>query len=364
MVMKPRLIGAIAIAAALSGACTVESARERRIRDLEVGIIENSSYRFVAEEGLLHLTGSTDTTLAARATAAEFTARISRKRPDLASVTLRIGNLPDNASLRIAGVDTPGAAAPGLAHTFDWTISFPVGVDEIEIAAPSLAGQDFRFLAFGDIQGGIDRFGDMVDAVNQEPTAEFILMLGDLTSNATGEQFDEVQSHFANIRMPVYSTPGNHDAFRKREYQDYFGRASYSFTHRGVRFTSVDSASAELDAEVWDWARAWMTQGRSATHVVFTHIPAVEASGIRSGQWNSRREAARFVALARQHAVDLLLFGHIHSYDAYELAGIPTYISGGCGAIEEKLDGIDRHYLRIDYMAATGSLRVEPVEIE
>ena len=45
--------------------------------------------------------------------------------------------------------------------------------------------------------------------------------------------------------------------------------------------------------------------------------------------------------------VDALFLGHIHSYYAFSVAGIPTYISGGGGAIQERFDGIERHYLKV-----------------
>ena len=215
---------------------------------------------------------------------------------------------------------------------------------------------DFTFLAFGDIQVGIDRFDDIIEFVNREENIDFILMLGDLSETAAPSEFVAVNEAFSRIRWPIYSTPGNHDAFAKRYYQDDFGRATYSITHRGARFTSVDSASGGLEPVVWDRVEKSFEQGRDQLHVAFSHIPAIESLGIRAGQWNSPREARRFVGLALEHRMDLLLFGHIHSYDAYLLGGIPTHISGGCGGIEERLDGIDRHYLRMRASPSRGTL--------
>ncbi len=353
--------------ALLTSACGYQSPAEFRDRDVEIGNFENASYRFSAAEGLLHVTSATDALITTRATAPNFSARLTRKSASVTSIRLMIANLPDNPQLTVEGAPTAGTPEPSLSHAYFWDLTFGgASGEEIDLALPTSASptQDFRILAFGDIQNGIDRFGDVVAAVNQELTAEFILMLGDLSNRARVSEFDAVDAYFKQIRVPIYVTPGNHDAFAKRSYQDRYGRANYTFTHRGVRFTSLDSSSAELDPTVWDWARAWMDLGRAAPHVVFSHIPVTEASGVRSGQWNSRREAAKFLAMARQHAVDLLLFGHVHSFDAYNLAGIPTYISGGCGAIEERFDGIDRHYLRIDVSPSNATIRVEAVEID
>lgn len=42
--------------------------------------------------------------------------------------------------------------------------------------------------------------------------------------------------------------------------------------------------------------------------------------------------------------VDLTVYGHVHSFYAFENAGI----TGGGGSIPERLDGIGRHDLAID----------------
>lgn len=213
-----------------------------------------------------------------------------------------------------------------------WRLRFGPGVDRVEVTGRGPPAGDFTFLAFGDIQTGLPSFGEMVDVLNREEDADFALLLGDLTEVSQDEEFEQVDAQLARLRMPVYVTPGNHDVLRADVFQQRYGRASYSFTHRGARFSALDSASAQLDAGVWRWLEGWLQQGEGGVHVLFTHIPALETLGIRSGQWSSRREAWRFVALAEEHGVDALLFGHIHSYSAYALGRVLTYISGGAGA--------------------------------
>ncbi|HET9452523.1 MAG TPA: metallophosphoesterase, partial [Aggregicoccus sp.] len=257
-----------------------------------------------------------------------------------------------------------GAAPAGLHLGRSWVVRFPEGVDRVEVVGRGLPAADFTFLAFGDIQTGLPTFGDVVEALNREPEADFVLVLGDLTDLSEPGEFDELQAQLSGLRMPVYVTPGNHDILRADEFQRRYGRASYTFTHRGARFSSVDSSSAQLDAQVWRWLEGWLQQGEAQVHVLFTHIPAVETLGIRSGQWNSRREAWRFIGLAERHRVDALLFGHIHSYAAYSLGSVPTYISGGGGARPEKLDGIGRHFLRVHVSPARGQVQVQRVAVD
>jgi 3',5'-cyclic AMP phosphodiesterase CpdA len=204
----------------------------------------------------------------------------------------------------------------------------------------------------------------MIKVINEEPEAEFLLLLGDLTENTYPSEFDRIEAAFAQIKFPIYTTPGNHDVFQNTRYQDRFGRGTYTFTHKGVRFTSLDSASARIAPVAFDDFTRATDQGRDQPQVVFSHIPAFETVGIRSGAWNSRREGLAFLSQCVSAKVDLLLFGHIHSFDRYKLAGIPAFISGGGGAFQEKLDGIGRHYLRVHAHPATSTFDVEVVRVD
>jgi hypothetical protein len=75
----------------------------------------------------------------------------------------------------------------------------------------------------------------------------------------------------------------------------------------------------------------------------------------------SRKEAAKLLGMLANGNVDATFYGHLHSYYAYENAGIPAYISGGGGAYPERWDGIGRHFLVVDL--DPGSARVESVGV-
>ena len=69
--------------------------------------------------------------------------------------------------------------------------------------------------------------------------------------------------------------------------------------------------------------------------------------GVRNGAFASRNEAQRVLAKLAGGHVDLTLYGHVHSYYAFDNADIPAFITGGGGAIPERFDGIGRHFLNI-----------------
>ncbi len=78
----------------------------------------------------------------------------------------------------------------------------------------------------------------------------------------------------------------------------------------------------------------------------------------------SRREASRLLAKLARGQVDVTFFGHIHSYYAYSNAGIPAFISGGGGAYPERLDGIGRHFLKVDADPVVGTTVVGFVPVD
>jgi hypothetical protein len=69
---------------------------------------------------------------------------------------------------------------------------------------------------------------------------------------------------------------------------------------------------------------------------------------VRNGSFASRNEALALLVRLVRGRVDLTLYGHIHSHYSFENAGIHAEISGGGGAIPERLDGVGRHFMVID----------------
>lgn len=83
-------------------------------------------------------------------------------------------------------------------------------------------------------------------------------------------------------------------------------------------------------------------------HIFVTHYAPLDPVGPRNSGFKSRREAAKMLKMLAECRVDAAFFGHIHSFYQFSSANIPSYISGGGGAIPERLDGVSRHYLVVD----------------
>ena len=132
------------------------------------------------------------------------------------------------------------------------------------------------------------------------------------------------------------------------------------FRFKGVAFSLVDSGNATIDPDVYERLDGWLGAARDDVHVVLTHYPPLDPVGLRGGGFRSRREGAKLVQRLAEGRADALFLGHIHSYYAFSVAGLPTFISGGGGAIQERLDGIERHYLKLEVRPG---VRIESVAI-
>jgi 3',5'-cyclic AMP phosphodiesterase CpdA len=222
----------------------------------------------------------------------------------------------------------------------------------------------WRFGLMSDVQEAIDEVQDLFAAIDGQPNLRFVLGAGDLSVVGSREELERYQRELLSLSVPYYTTLGNHDAPPDPVWHDLFGRGSFRFVFRGVQFTLVDSASATLDPLVYDWLEGWLDEGRERVNVFAMHIPALDPVGVRNGAFGSRNEAGKLLAMLADAGVDLTLYGHIHSFYQFDNAGIPAYISGGGGALPEKLDGIERHFMVFDVSADGGVLASDFIEIE
>lgn len=234
----------------------------------------------------------------------------------------------------------------------------------LHVAPPDEASSDpFRIIVFGDVQEAIDDVQDIYQRMNADPGARFVVMVGDLTEQGSDEELARFQREMKTLRLPIFTTLGNHELGTDdgEPYSRFFGRGSDSFVFHGARITQLDSASATLDPKVYDWLDGWLAAGRGSVHIVTMHVPPQDPIGTRAGAFASTAEANRLLNKLGRAQVTATFYGHIHSYYAYENAGIPAIITGGGGAIPERMDTIGRHFMGVDI--DPGRRTVEPTLI-
>jgi len=281
--------------------------------------------------------------------------------------TITVDNaLPDAELTASAGTVTAlGGSRPTLRA---WQVSLPAaGTVELVLAPPDAADLGrWRFAAMGDIQTALPEVDEVFARIDAEPDLRFVLFLGDLTERGRLGEYNLFVEQLTTLDVPFYMTPGNHELYGDdSRWTERFGRFNQHFTFRGVTFSLVDSASATIDPIVYGWLDDWLAEARDRVHVFGTHYPPIDPLGYRGGSLSSRREAQKLLARLADGAVDLTLYGHIHTYEPFENAGIPAHITGGGGADPMRLDGIGRHFLVVEVdPAASEVVAVEVVRVD
>jgi predicted phosphodiesterase len=360
-----------AFALPLALASCLDVAEQRAERDLLVGHAASEGNRVDVDEGLAAVRRFEPGLLELWANAPSLRFELVTGNPGPEHWSLLIRNVPPDAVLHATHEGSPLAILPEGETSFTterrFLFSAPPGSTlEFELGAPDRDElTPFEFIEFGDVQEAIDRVSDVFDKMNQQSSARFVVMAGDLTRSGSSEQLERFQAEQSALRIPIYVTLGNHElGVGDTPYHDYFGRGSQSFVFHGTRFSLLDTASATLDPMVYDWLDGWLEAAQAQIHLIFMHVPPLDPSGLRNGAFSSRAEANKLLARLGRKRVDCTFYGHIHSYYSFENAGIPAFISGGGGAIPERFDGIGRHFLvvSVDPRRSLVSTRVVRVD--
>jgi len=168
-----------------------------------------------------------------------------------------------------------------------------------------------------------------VAAVNALDPA-FVLMTGDLVN----DPYDAVQDsiyrvRLAELKVPVYVIPGNHDmkGFSEEEHAHYMsmrGSDRFSFVENGCAFIGFDSncilnKATDFEAEQKAWLESQLDAARGCRHIfVFLHCPIIREA-IDEREDNSNFPVAKreeYIGLFKEYGVSAVFAGHTHQeYD-------------------------------------------------
>jgi Icc protein len=176
--------------------------------------------------------------------------------------------------------------------------------------------------------------------------------------------FDLYDKTQQDLGLKVYHTLGNHDVlgvypasgispteplFGKKLFEDRFGKAYYSFDHKGHHFIVLDSIGitddrayeGRIDAAQLQWLAADLAALPSGTPIIVAvHIPLVTAfdsyvsvpSTLAPHHGLSVINSYEVIRLFEGHNVLGVLQGHTHINERIEWQGIPYITSGAiCG---------------------------------
>ncbi len=361
--MKRTLVCLIGVALFNHGC--LRPAEERAEQDLRVGHSTHASFDVDVAEGLAAVREHTAEGLVLWQSAPSIEVTLTSRT--LAPITIEVRNTMPNGI-----IDVPQAQATVEVLSGGGTKKLRLqltprvrGEIQLWLSPPDASSASFRFALMSDVQEAIDEVGEIYQRMNQERDVDFLLGGGDLTQRGTVQQLRQFESELEALTLPYYTTLGNHElGVTPARYHDFFGRGSFSFEHRGVRFTLLDTASATLDPKVYEWLDTWLAEGKSQFHILTMHVPPIDPVGIRNGSFASRMEAHKLLQRFLRAGVDLTLYGHIHSFYDFSNADIPAVISGGGGAIPERFDDVGRHYVVFEVNTDRGTFTKHLVAIE
>lgn len=349
----------------------LDVASGRATRDLTIGHANAAGIAVDVDEGLAAVRDLNETELHLWASAPSLSLQINPGSTNKTGFQIRIENVLADAELQITSTTTAPTPVAVIEspHATEkiWHIDLQAGQTvQLSLTAPDHASQEpWRFAVYADVQEALDQVQDIYAKMNDTPNIRFALISGDLTSQGRIEQLEQFQSSMKTLQFPCFATLGNHELGTRDDlYHDYFGRGNYSFRFRSVRFSMLDSASATIDPLAYSWLDGWLAESVDELHVVTMHIPPLDPVGSRNGSFASHGEADQLLTKLARHGVDMTFYGHVHSFYAFENAGIPAFISGGGGAIPERLDGIGRHFLTVDVVPPNKIEQVAIVRVD
>jgi 3',5'-cyclic-AMP phosphodiesterase len=161
-----------------------------------------------------------------------------------------------------------------------------------------------------------------IKAAPDQPS--FVLHTGDLTHLSKPSEFDTLQQVLAELSLPVFCVPGEHDVLDDdgRSYLQRFGKGTqgagwYSFDQGGVHFVGLVNVVnlkagglGTLGAEQLEWLEKDVKRLKSSTPiVVFAHIPLW--SVYPEWGWGTD-DSARALSYLKRFGSVSVLNGHIH----------------------------------------------------
>ena len=230
---------------------------------------------------------------------------------------------------------------------------------------------------------------------------DFVLTGGDNIMDALGQNFSRADSLYnlyeetvKNLKMPVYSTMGNHEIFGlytksgvnpdhpeygKKLYEDRLAQRYYSFDHKNWHFIVLDGMGftedrhyyGVVDKEQLEWLKNDLEKtGKDRPVAISIHIPLLSVgeqimAGPTEafGQVSIITNAHEVISLLEQYNVKMVLQGHLHFLEDIYYNGI-HYITGGAvssnwwkgprygmeeGFVEVNVSGEDFNWEYIDF---------------
>lgn len=221
----------------------------------------------------------------------------------------------------------------------------------------------WRFAVYADCRGGATAFARVRDEAARRGVA-FAMGIGDLVGMARGYQFEVLRDQWADVGVPAFFVPGNHDVdpFGSTvPFQRVLGPTHWTFDADGVRFVALDSSPRRVDDAQAAWAEDLLLHRPPGVRhvVVFCHDPVFPPTGRPDKPLPQDAPATRRLQAALEAAGATLFCGSYHAFDERTVGRVVQRVTGGAGS---KLEGPGDHHFLVVTVADAG-LTVEKVDV-
>ncbi|MDQ7949767.1 MAG: PQQ-binding-like beta-propeller repeat protein [Pedobacter sp.] len=160
--------------------------------------------------------------------------------------------------------------------------------------------------------------------INQQSGLDFVIITGDITEMGTNDELKLAKSIYAELKIPYYILPGNHDTGWSESggvsFIKEFGYDKFTFDHKGYRFIGCASGPyvRMSDGHIPRDATVWLAQLLKKTP---KNMPVIFANHYPLD--NGLDNWYEAIDLLKKNNVQYLISGHWHTNNAVTLEGIP-----------------------------------------
>jgi Icc-related predicted phosphoesterase len=207
---------------------------------------------------------------------------------------------------------------------------------------------NFHFVVINDIHYINEKCATFLDRVLKQiksgPAPEFALIAGDLSHHGTQQEFGAVKDLFAQLRIPVFVLPGNHDYVTqsdRKQYEQIFPKQlNYTLEHKGWQFIGFDStdglraANTKIQREPMEFLKETASRiSKIQPTVLFTHFPLGEKVDKRP------LNAEAVLELFKEHNLQATFGGHHHGFTERSLRAATLVTNRCCSFSQPNHDG-------------------------
>lgn len=237
---------------------------------------------------------------------------------------------------------------------------------------PSSDPEKLTFAVIGDNEGVNEHFSSLMKKIDEDPSIEFILHVGDLTNLGSEREIAEIEHFLSNQKrqIPFYVVPGNHDIKEdadRKKLAAAFGGVPRSLDIKNMHLILLDNADRKIGFT--DETLAWLEQDLAKVQnkkiIISFHRPFGYPLSETLGDDEttaSRKSNERFKEIVAAFEISYIFTGHIHTNLEFPYVverneknmptkSIPVVVTGGGGQppqdIFSSLFSPDYHYLKV-----------------